>query len=347
MLTLLVCRGPHSGKTFSLDPPPNVKGAANNETIAVLGRHPPENAASLRYPKAPFFGLPDDAKLSIQQGAFILRTVGGAGSGCVVSEYRDLGSTNGSVVFPFWDEDEEKEGEEIPSVEGRALKGRTDVRVTLQRGCVIRVGRSTLKVTSVPFYALPDPVFSTAVPAVKGEAAADAGAIDPITILILCAANGYAADIQRAGCLSRDPDLWSYLAKAPVGRRGNTWLHGAARLGHADRAYDLVYLLGVPWGQTTVRGNRTACHLAAMSGNLDTLTILAVDRLEKGLDDIDNLYDATGRTPFDYCARKGWLEGCLCLMADCDILAFDFDARLEKLLSEYYDPPKLQGTARC
>ena len=39
-------------------------------------------------------------------------------------------------------------------------------------------------------------------------------AIDPISILILVAANGYACDIVVCSSLSRDPDLQSYLVKS-------------------------------------------------------------------------------------------------------------------------------------
>ena len=58
---------------------------------------------------------------------------------------------------------------------------------------------------------------------------------DPIVILILVAANGYANDIAAAVApLSRDPDLWSYLVKCRLGRVGYTFLHAAAALGHTE-----------------------------------------------------------------------------------------------------------------
>ena len=285
MLTLRVCRGPHKGTIFSLVPPPYVEGAvADAERLAVLGRHPPECSA-LRFPDAPFFSLPEDAKLSLQQGAFVLRTIGGAGSDCVVSEYRDLGSRSGSVVFPSYQEETTVGTADADN--GWKLKGPADVRAVLQEGSVIIVGSTTLVVTSAPVFleprpSLPKPVTTTAAPPAAIEAAGDSAigdaaaypSIDPIILLILCAANGYAADLVKAGCLSRDPDLWSYLIKVPLGRRGKTWLHAAAWLGHADRVSFLLRLGALSRDQS-LRARTTVCILAVFSGYVDALTLLA------------------------------------------------------------------------
>ena len=60
--------------------------------------------------------------------------------------------------------------------------------------------------------------------------------IDGVLIAICLAQNGYTCDLAL---VSRDPELWSYLAARPVGRtvpsKALTWLHAAAALGHEDR----------------------------------------------------------------------------------------------------------------
>ena len=61
--------------------------------------------------------------------------------------------------------------------------------------------------------------------------------VDPLVILILVAANGYAADLAPvACCLSRDPDLWGYLSNTALGTNQRSWLEAAAALGHRRRA---------------------------------------------------------------------------------------------------------------
>ena len=70
--------------------------------------------------------------------------------------------------------------------------------------------------------------------------------IDPVTILTLVAANGYAADLLPCASLTRDPDWWSYLVRVPRGDSGLTLLHAAAFRGDFERARALLDLGALP-----------------------------------------------------------------------------------------------------
>ena len=63
--------------------------------------------------------------------------------------------------------------------------------------------------------------------------------IDPITILILVADNGFAADLVACGSLTRDPDQLSYLARVAIGRNERTLLMAACALAHVARVREL------------------------------------------------------------------------------------------------------------
>ena len=108
-------------------------------------------------------------------------------------------------------------------------------------------------------------------------------AIDPISILILCAANGFTRDIVPCASLSRDADLWSYLAKEPFGLTDTTWLHAAAALGHVERICFLCDV-GAPIEAVTKRTKAapaynacglTALHFACKSNNPTAISMLA------------------------------------------------------------------------
>ena len=83
---------------------------------------------------------------------------------------------------------------------------------------------------------------------------------DPITILILVAANGFTADIIACASLTRDPDLWSYLVKEKLGEHRLSWLHAAAALNHADRVHFLCDV-GLPLNARYVDVNTSTYYL--------------------------------------------------------------------------------------
>ena len=76
----------------------------------------------------------------------------------------------------------------------------------------------------------------------QSPANADSQCIDPIGILILVAANGYAPELVACGAVSRDPELGSYLVRARRGPYAVTLLHFAAFLGDAERVRALCQL---------------------------------------------------------------------------------------------------------
>ena len=87
---------------------------------------------------------------------------------------------------------------------------------------------------------------------------------DPVSILILLAANGYAADILACASLTRDPDLWSYLARVPIGQSELTWLHEAAALGHLDRVRFLCDTARAPLEAISLTDRFCKCRRTAL-----------------------------------------------------------------------------------
>ena len=115
------------------------------------------------------------------------------------------------------------------------------------------------------------------------SAPSNSRAIDPVTILILTAANGYAADLVPCGVFCRDPDLWSYLVKAPRGKFGKTPLHCSAFWGDVERARVLLEL-GAPleaWSKDLVCGSTPllACIEGAAYFNTRNEDYLALVRM--------------------------------------------------------------------
>ena len=69
---------------------------------------------------------------------------------------------------------------------------------------------------------------------------------DAVAILILVAANGFSSDLAHCASVTRDPDFWSYLARAHIGPNKQSWLHAAAALGHTERVAFLCDVAGAP-----------------------------------------------------------------------------------------------------
>ena len=147
-----------------------------------------------------------------------------------------------------------------------------------------RVTRATVAATATPV-----PAANTTVPIGIGT--------DPIAILILVAQNGYAPTINAGvASLSRDPDLWSCLARVKMGAK-RTWLHAASDLGHTNR---VRFLCDVGTAMLEVRdasvhassGRNTALNRAAARlGNVEVVRTL----LDRGA--IVNTKAKCGTTP--------------------------------------------------
>ena len=142
--------------------------------------------------------------------------------------------------------------------------------------------------------------------------------VDPIHILILVAANGYAADIQHFAVYVRDPDLMSYVVDCQMGRHDHTRLQAAAALGHIERV-SVLCTAGAQLEATDTKsryrthshcivahrrpdGLRTALHWASLRGHSGVVSLLILLGAK-----IDSLTLA-GLTPLHEAACEGFAE---------------------------------------
>ena len=140
------------------------------------------------------------------------------------------------------------------------------------------------------------------------DEAAPASGPDPITILILVAANGYATDIVPAGVLCRDPDLWSYLVRVPRGKNRLTLLHAAAARGDVERTR-ILCRMGAPVDAFS-REFRTPLHCCVgfPGGTVNpSQTSVAMLLLDAGAA-IDSKGDSASDTPLAFAITTGNAE---------------------------------------
>ena len=157
--------------------------------------------------------------------------------------------------------------------------------------------------------------------------------IDPIAILILCVANGFAGDLLPAASLTGDPDFWSYLVNAPNGLYRRTWLEAAAALGHSERVRFLVHAGASldPRDDAPLMSPGGAIFWAAFYGHTNNLMFL-----------LDNRNDAStvardGALAMLTAAQEGRHHTVATLIArGCDVNASDPDM-----------PSPLNAAVRC
>ena len=292
MLSLRVTSGPCAGAEFTLnasDENASIEqtGDAAGEAFvtASLGR-PAQGGPFIKFP------LPLDTSVAERHGEFIVRTIGGP-DGAWVAEYRNFVAPPpySNYPYPYHSVVYASEAAAAATAGGRLLDKPIDTRVMLRAGSVVCVGDPSLVVTGTPALTKKRAT-APPIPSIYGDANVPqqeevrtdrlAGArdpdnrIDPIWVFIRLAENGYASDIQAVASLSRDPELWSYLARSPRGDEEfpTTWLHAAAALGHTDRISFLVGV-GASLEAPATNFDDTPLHTAARSGQAASLAALS------------------------------------------------------------------------